>query len=112
MIMARIDTLRSRPSILAALKDKTLFDIYRYFRIESGTRPVNGRLLYNPDDEHDVAYLPRFVSALATSPELSELSRLFLPPVLSDDNHIELAHHSTRQELLEICRDRKIEVVF
>ncbi|GAA5844664.1 hypothetical protein JCM3766R1_005980 [Sporobolomyces carnicolor] len=112
VIMARTDTLRSLPSIFASVEDKTLFDSYRYCLIGSGTRPVNARLLYDPDQETDVAYLPRFVRALATSPELSELSLLFLPPVLSDNNHIEPAHHSTREKLLEICRDRKIEVVF
>ncbi|GAA5844659.1 hypothetical protein JCM3766R1_005977 [Sporobolomyces carnicolor] len=112
VIMARIDFLRSPPSIFTALKDKTLFDIHRYWLTRPATRPVNARLLYDPDDAHDVAHLPEFVLALATEPDLSQLSLLYLPSHLHKDRHLEPEEHWARQRLLEICGNRKIEVVF
>ncbi|GAA5839494.1 hypothetical protein JCM3766R1_003561 [Sporobolomyces carnicolor] len=110
--MARSDTLRSRPSIFVSLRNKALFDIYEYSGTEFATRPVNARLVYHPDDEYDVEFLPDFVSALGADPDLSQLSLLYLPPVLSEENVSNSADNSNRQELLNLCQDRKIEVVF
>ncbi|GAA5832170.1 hypothetical protein JCM3766R1_003749 [Sporobolomyces carnicolor] len=74
-----------------------------------GHLEINGRLAYDPDDEDDVEFLPDFVSALGADPELSQLSLLYPPPVLSERNVFNSTDNSTRQDLLNLCRDRKIE---
>ncbi|GAA5832174.1 hypothetical protein JCM3766R1_003751 [Sporobolomyces carnicolor] len=112
VIMARTDSLRSRLANFASVKDKTLVDVWHYSMTRSAARSVNARLLYDPDDKLNVAYLPEFVSALGADPDLSQLSLLYLPPVLSEKNVSNSADDSARQDLLNLCRDRKIEVVF